>query len=215
MSDQREHILACACELYLKVGLEGFSMRKLARAVGVTAPALYRHYENREHVIADVVREAYREFSSYLYRALEGRAPLERLIKAGEGYLDFALQHPRWYQILFVSPERLGMDHLPDDIEAQGCAIHQFWVDRVREVQDAGLIREGDPMEVSLTMWAHAHGMLALYHHGNFQMDEAAFREAFQASGARMMAGLATEALTEELVAAYDHDEAPEVGARS
>jgi len=215
MSDQREHILACACELYLKAGLEGFSMRKLARDVGVTAPALYRHYENREHVIADVVREAYREFSSYLYRALEGRDPLERLVRAGQGYLDFALQHPRWYQIIFVSPERLGMDHLPDDIEAQGCAIHQFWVDRVREVQDAGLIREGDPIAVSLTMWAHAHGMLALYHHGNFQMDEPAFREAFQASGARMMAGLATDALTEEMVAGYHDDEVPGAGARS
>jgi len=215
MSDQREHILACACELYLKAGLEGFSMRKLARAVGVTAPALYRHYENREHVIADVVREAYREFSSYLYRALEGRDPLERLVKAGQGYLDFALQHPRWYQIIFVSPERLGMDRLPDDIEAQGSALHQFWVDRVREVQDVGLLKEGDPMEVSVTMWAHAHGMLALYHHGNFQVDEEAFREAFQASGARMMAGLATEALTEELVAGYDNDEVPVVGARS
>lgn len=70
-------------------------------------------------------------------------------------------------------------------------------------------------MEVSVTMWAHAHGMLALYHHGNFQVDEEAFREAFQASGARMMAGLATEALTEELVAGYDNDEVPEVGARS
>ena len=44
MSEQREHILTCACELYLEDGLEGFSMRKLARDVGVTAPALYRYY---------------------------------------------------------------------------------------------------------------------------------------------------------------------------
>ncbi len=214
MSDQREHILACACDLYVKVGLEGFSMRKLAKAVGVTAPALYRHYENREHVIADVVREAYREFSAYLYRALEGRTPLERIAKAGEGYLDFALEHPRWYQILFVSPEQLGMERLPDDIEAQGCAVHQFWVDRVREVQDAGLIKPGDPMEVSLTMWAHAHGMLALYNHGHFQMDEATFRKSFQESGARMMAGVATETFAAELAARNEKAEASVVGAR-
>jgi len=199
MSDQREHILACACDLYVNAGLEGFSMRKLAKAVGVTAPALYRHYENREHVIADVVREAYREFSAYLYRALEGRTPLERIVKAGEGYLDFALEHPRWYQILFISPAQLGMDRLPDDIEAHGCAIHQFWVDRVREVQDEGLMKAGDPMEVSLTMWAHAHGLLALYRHGNLQTDEATFRRMFRESGARMMAGLATEELAAQL----------------
>jgi AcrR family transcriptional regulator len=43
MSDQRDAILAAACDLYLRSGLDGFSMRKLAREVGVTAPALYRH----------------------------------------------------------------------------------------------------------------------------------------------------------------------------
>src|SRR5690606_6240441 len=47
MSEQRERILACACELYLTDGLDGFSMRKLARSLGVTAPALYRHYESK------------------------------------------------------------------------------------------------------------------------------------------------------------------------
>ena len=36
------------------------------------------------------------------------------------GYLEFALKHPRWYQILFTAPEQLGMGKLPDDIEAMG-----------------------------------------------------------------------------------------------
>ncbi|GMV06126.1 MAG: hypothetical protein AMXMBFR53_24020 [Gemmatimonadota bacterium] len=207
MSDQREKILGCACELYLAHGLEGFSMRKLAREVGVTAPALYRHYENRDHVLADVVREAFREFTAYLYRALEGRTPLERFFRAGEGYLDFALKNPRWYEILFISPEQLGMSAMPDDIEAMGCAIHQFWVDRVRECQDAGILREGDPVQVSLTMWAHAHGLITLYHHGHFRMDEKTFREEFERSGAVMMTGIATETFAAQLAEQYPTDQ--------
>lgn len=193
MSDQREKILSCACDLYLSDGLEGFSMRKLARQVGVTAPALYRHYENREHVLADVVREAYGEFTAQLYRALEGRTPKERFFRAGEGYLDFALKNARWYQILFTAPGRLGMSVLPEDIEAMGCAVHQFWIDRVRECQDAGILREGDPLQISLTMWAHAHGLLSLYHHGHLRMDEATFRGQFERSGATMLVGVATD----------------------
>ena len=62
MPAQREKILACACELYLETGLPGFSMRKLAKNVGVTAPALYRHYDGKEKVLADVVREAYQAY---------------------------------------------------------------------------------------------------------------------------------------------------------
>jgi len=201
MSDQREKILACACDLYLAEGLDGFSMRKLAKEVGVTAPALYRHYENREHVLADVVREAYSEFTRKLYRALEGATALERFARSGEGYLEFALKHPRWYQILFTAPEQLGMTRLPDDIEAMGCAVHQFWVDRVRECQDAGILKEGDPMQVSLTMWAHAHGLVSLYHHGHFRMDEETFRAQFERSGTTMMCGVATDDFADELAA--------------
>lgn len=201
MSDQKSRILTCACDLYLKHGLDGFSMRKLARKVGVTAPALYRHYESREHVVADVVREAYREFAGALYSALQGRTPQERFHRAAEVYLDFALGHPRWYQLLFITPEQMGMERLPDDLEAQGCAIHQFWVDRVRERMDEGVLRQDDPVEVSMTMWAHAHGMLTLYHHGHFEMDEADFRELFMTSAARIVRGLGTEAFARELAA--------------
>lgn len=194
MSDQRENILACACDLYLKDGLEGFSMRKLAREVGVTAPALYRYYEGKEHVILDVVREAYREFSGSLYQALEGRTPAERLSRAGQGYLDFALEHPRWYQMVFISPEQLGVTDVPEELEAQGCAIHQFWVDRLRECMDAGLLKEDDPTQVGLTMWAHFHGMITLYQTGHLEMGEDDFRAMLRASGARMMRGMATAA---------------------
>ena len=199
MSEQREKILGCACDLYLTHGLDGFSMRKLARDVGVTAPALYRHYESREHVLADVVRAAHHEFTGYLYRALEGRTPLERFFRAGEGYLDFALKNARWYQLLFIAPEQLGMSALPDDIEAMGCAVHQFWVDRVRECQDADILRAGNPVQISMTMWAHAHGMITLYHHGHFRMDEPTFRVQFELSGATMMAGVATDGFAAQL----------------
>ena len=78
MLDPRESILACASDLYLTDGLEGLSMRKLAKEVGVTAPALYRYYDGREAVLADLVREAHRVFLGYLRRGLE--APTGTLV---------------------------------------------------------------------------------------------------------------------------------------
>ena len=203
MSCKREEILAAAVELYLRDGLDGFSMRKLARRVGVTAPALYRHYDGKEHVLADVVRESHRAFMSYIYRAIEAPTPLERFSGAGEGYLDFALEHPRWHSILYFGPEQLGMDEMPADIEAMSAARHQFWIDRVRECMDAGILREGDPTQTALTMWAHAHGLVQLYRQGHFQIDETAFRALFEESGARLMSGVATEAFAVKLADRY------------
>ena len=57
-TEQRDRILACACDLYLADGLDGFSMRKLARSLGVTAPALYRHYGSKERVLLGIGRKA-------------------------------------------------------------------------------------------------------------------------------------------------------------
>ena len=199
MPAQREKILACACELYLETGLPGFSMRKLAKNVGVTAPALYRHYDGKEKVLADVVREA--------YRALQASTPIERFFQAGEGYLDFALEHPRWYKIMFSSPERLGMKELPDDIEAMGWGVHQFWIDRVRECMQVGILKEADPLQTSLTMWAHAHGMVLLYQQGIFPMDREEFRSLFEQSGARMMSGFATPNFVAQLEKLYMQDQ--------
>jgi AcrR family transcriptional regulator len=199
MSDQREHILGCACDLYLRHGLEGFSMRKLAREVGITAPAIYRHYDGREELMADVLRQAHQLFSRYLYGALGAPTALERFVGAGEGYLSFVIDHPRWYAIMHTAPEHLGMEALPDDIESMQAAINQFWNDRVRECMQAGILRPGDPEETAITMWAHAHGMVHLYHEGCLQLSDDEFRALFKASGMRLMAGVATAEFATEL----------------
>jgi len=198
MQDPRETILACASELYLTEGLDGLSMRKLAKEVGVTAPALYRYYDGREAVLADLVREAHKVFIGYIRRGLEAPTPLERFKNAGDGYLDFALDHPRWFAIMFSGPERLGMDSIPEDIEAMGCAIHQFWNDRVNECMRAGVLKDGNPEDVSLTMWAHAHGLLQLYHQGRLNTDEAGFRRLVEESSTRLFGGIMTDAYADE-----------------
>jgi AcrR family transcriptional regulator len=199
VSEQRERILSSACEMYLQDGLDGFSMRKLARVLGVTAPALYRHYESRERVLLDVVREAYRTMIEYLHRALNGRTPEDRFRLAGEGFLDFALQHPRYYEVLFMGVELLAVEAVQAETAEQGCAVGQFWNDRVREAVDAGLLAEADPEAVGMTLWAHAHGLVSLYLKGMLAMDEDAFRRLVKSSSARVMNGLGTRAFAARL----------------
>lgn len=197
-TNQRDKILGCACDLFLEEGLDGFSMRKLARSVGVTAPALYRHYESRERVLQDVVGEAFKVFGQYLYRALEEATPWARLRRTGEEYANFAVEHPRLYRVIHVSPEMVGADWSSTQEAAQACATGNFLVDRVRECMDAGLLREEDPGEVAVTIWAHSHGLASLYLRGLLGVEAEQFRTLFRESGARLMRGLGTEAVMDE-----------------
>lgn len=198
MSIQREQILRCACDLYLSGGIEGLTMRKLAKCVGCTAPALYRHYESKEEVIQDVVSEAYRQFTQYLYRALEGQTPLERFTMAGRSYVLFAMEQPALYEIIYLPRHVLGTHDVASPIGEQACAIGQFWSDRVREMMDAGYLKEDDPYKISLTLWGHAHGLMSIYHRGLLPgLDDEAFAKLMMESFLRMMEGLGTEAYRE------------------
>lgn len=173
-------------------------MRKLAKCVGCTAPALYRHYENKDEVVQDVVAEAYRRFTQYLYRALEGQTPVERFVMAGRSYVDFGLEEPALYEIIYLPREILGAHDGEPAVAGHACAIGQFWTDRVREMMDAGYLREGDPHQVSLTLWGHGHGLISIYHRGLLPVQkEEDFRELVTQSFSRLMEGLGTEAFQE------------------
>ena len=199
MATQRDEILKAACDLLVTGGLDGLSMRKLATQLGVTAPALYRHYKSKEAVLVDVVGEAFKVFAEYLYRAVEGRTPVERFRLTGRSYLAFALEHPQYYALLHAAHEIMGRDGLPHEATDHACAVGQFMVDRVREGMECGMLKPGPPETVARTIWAHAHGLVSIYHRGLFRIDEEEFRRLFLESGWRLMEGLAEPEFAEEM----------------
>jgi AcrR family transcriptional regulator len=216
MATQRGEILDAACGLLVSCGLDGLSMRKLARQLGVTAPALYRHYESKEAVLVDVVGEAFKVFAQYLYRALDGRTPVERFRLTGRSYVAFALEHSQYYSLLHASHEIMGHEALPHEATDHASAVGQFMVDRVREAMECGMLKQGPPETVARTMWAHAHGLVSIYHRGLFRIEEAEFRQLFLESGWRLMEGLAepefAEAMGETVRASLEAERQQEVG---
>ncbi|HUF65462.1 MAG TPA: TetR/AcrR family transcriptional regulator [Gemmatimonadaceae bacterium] len=198
MTISRERVLTCACDLYLADGLDGFSMRRLASELGVTAPALYRHYPAKEALLRDVVAEAFKVFGAYLYRALEGTSPQERLRLTGEGYVAFALDHPRFYEVIHASPRLLGFAELPE-VASQSCGTKQFLVDRVRECMDARVLAPDDPEVVAAVIWAFSHGLVSLFLGGALPVQRAGFLSLYQAAFARLFAGIGGDAFVPRL----------------
>lgn len=159
----KDQILACARDIYLREGLQGLSLRAVARCAGITAPAIYRHYDGKEDLLWAVCQKGHEHFARYLARGLRGRDARERLILTGIGYLDFALEHRAYYVIMFVAPpEHFGLDRLAERSADENGATFQMLVDRVRECMDAGVLAEGDPSAVALMIWGHVHGLVTL-----------------------------------------------------
>ena len=129
-----ERILRASRELLKKQGLSGFSMRGVADRVGVSATALYRHFHDKDALLSALLEQGFSTFSSYLMRSLTGKTPLERLRRAGRAYFDFALEHPRDYALMFMTPcQELGLDRVSQQARGRMEGTFVFLVDRVKE----------------------------------------------------------------------------------
>lgn len=195
MAETRERIVEEARDLYLRGGLSAVSMRKVADRVGVSATALYRHFDNKEALLVAVVQAGFERFTTYLLRGLAGKSPRARLELTGESYLHFALENPSYYRIMFMaSMEDFGFDQLPEcNRETLGRSF-QLLVDRVRECQDAEVLRAGDARELAVVIWSFSHGFASLYlsgHMGPLDGKPVAFARFYAAAQAEFVAGLA------------------------
>lgn len=90
----------------LKAGLQmikngqTISIRGLAKAVEVTPAAVYRHFESKEMLLATLAQEGFKKMQQR-FQAIESQTPKEHLFKLGEAYVEFALEHPEHFQIMF------------------------------------------------------------------------------------------------------------------
>jgi AcrR family transcriptional regulator len=158
-----QRIVDEARDLYVEAGMSGFSMRKLADRVGVTATALYRHFDSKEEVLLAVVDAGYDLLSQYLMRAIEATTPRQRLERSGESYARFAVENPAFYRIMFMaSSEDFGFAKLQER-SATHLRSFQMLADRVRECQESGDIRKGDARELARMIWAFSHGLASLF----------------------------------------------------
>jgi AcrR family transcriptional regulator len=177
--ETKERILQESRELLREKGIAGFSMRGVAERVGVTATALYRHFEDKDALLAALLEQGFLTFGSYLMRALAGKTPMDRLRRAGYAYFDFALEHPRDYALMFMTPcQELGLKSVSDGAKSRMDATFVFLVDRVQECIAAGVCEAHDPTAIALNIWAEVHGLVCLRLNGQLDdLDERAFRE--------------------------------------
>lgn len=100
----RDACVEAAREVIAQEGIEQLSLRDVARRLGVSHQAPYRHFPTREHLLAEVMRRCYAQFAEHLQARApqpDARADLHAL---GERYLHFALSHPLEYRLMFNTP---------------------------------------------------------------------------------------------------------------
>ncbi|MDX2137340.1 MAG: TetR/AcrR family transcriptional regulator [Chloroflexota bacterium] len=155
--DLREACVREALAIIESDGIENLSLREVARRLGVSHQAPYKHFPSRDHILAEVVRRAFESFAAYLdthTHAADMRA-------MGQAYLHYAAAHPLQYRLMFGTP-------LPDPAQhpaMMASARHAFdllLVAVTHKVPADHAMTPDNVMQDALFIWATLHGLASI-----------------------------------------------------
>ncbi|HVV76283.1 MAG TPA: TetR/AcrR family transcriptional regulator [Mycobacteriales bacterium] len=153
-----EIVAAAKALLAASASVDDVSIRAVADAVGVTPPSIYLHFADKNELIAAVVADVFAELDAAMLGAgARADGPMEKLRDYGLAYVRFAVDHPEHYRIAVMDPcPRPDVD----EVLASGAFVH--FTATVVECIEAGIFPAGDPLPITLDLWAAAHGIASL-----------------------------------------------------
>ena len=156
----REALLEAAIRLIAEVGPTAFTLREVARRAGVSHNAPYRHFRDRDDLMAAVAAQGYRELTQAMMQAAGSKTgALERLKSAGLGYVTFALGRPEHFTVMFDAP--IFKQKHTDATSAAEQAFATL-LGFVKNCRDEGRLPSGDLRQMALLAWRMVHGIAKL-----------------------------------------------------
>jgi len=145
-SERRQEVLAAARELLARDGVEGLTVGRLAAALSIKPPSLYKHFASKRDVEVALIAEGLEAHAAAVAAAGDGLGAI------ASAYRRFALDNPPLYRLMTERP--LPRELLPEGLEARAAAP---------------LLRAlGDDGDLARAAWAFAHGMVQLELAGRF-----------------------------------------------
>ena len=158
----RQAILTAAGELFLEQGYERFSLRKVAERIGYSPTTIYLYFRDKDDLLFTVVDEGFVRFGQQLAAAAASTEdPWERLIALGRAYVNFGLQNPVYYQLMFMQRTDFLTRRQAGESQPR-IASFRVLQQTVQQAIDAGVLRPGDAESYSDVFWALVHGMVSL-----------------------------------------------------
>lgn len=160
-------LASVARELLEESGPEALTLRAIASRAGVSQPALYRHYRNKDDLIAAVVDAGYLGLANAVAAAIgQGGDARSRLRAAGVAYVGYAAANPHWFR-LWASRAQAEGRRTREGAQAAGAIlatpVHQAL---------AELVPPDEPRHQDLfrVLWALSHGLAGLVVERVFQL---------------------------------------------
>lgn len=156
----KQALVAAAVKVLAKMGPRAFTLREVARQAKVSHNAPYRHFRDKDELLAAVAGQGFDQLAESMITASAGAGnALQALQLSGVGYVRFALQWPEHFSVMFDYSQDLSA--YPEHAAA-GQRAFQVLLDKIVAAQKAGRIPSGDPQPLALIAWSLVHGIAKL-----------------------------------------------------
>ena len=152
--DLRAALVRAAIELLEESGEAELSLRAVARRTGVSPAAPYRHYADREALVSAVAAVGYGELAARLAAAHPSPSTPEQLASVAIAYVQFALERPALFRIMFSEP----CDRDNDERVAATAAVSHY----VRAIVER-IFPQAEAEALTTAVWALVHGLAVLH----------------------------------------------------
>ena len=171
----KEHLIFCAYVWISTNGTDSISLRNIAKIAKVSQTAPYRHFDSKEHMLAEVATLGFEKFSSEMSNIKATDNPADDLVKCGMTYIEFGLANEHIIDLMFHYP--IKKTDFPDLLASADKAFGML----LKRLQ---YLHEGNEDSVqlnSISMHAYVHGLLAIIRM-NQRIDTSAKTTFFKAS---------------------------------
>jgi AcrR family transcriptional regulator len=170
---RREEILQAAKDLFLEQGYDATTIRRIADRVGISAPALYLYFKDKEALMLALCDQTFghlREAIDEIEKTVAD--PMERVRRFGEAYVRFGLNHPDEYRLVFLNPNmpeslrRTGHRMPTDDPTVPGVGgalVFKRLVTIISELETAGTALNYPPDTCGELCWMGLHGLVSAF----------------------------------------------------
>lgn len=161
--DLKAALLEAALQILREDGAQGLTLRALAGRAGVSQAAPYRHFPDRRALIAAVAEHGFAQLHAEMLSGVQSASrtnPREGLRQVAVAYVKFGLGNPEMYRVMF-GPEVAITDDLPL-LRETARGVLGFVAEGIRQLQAAGLVRQGDAWLMAIATWSTLHGLVML-----------------------------------------------------
>jgi len=161
-TEMKEAILSAALGLFSDEGYDNVTMRKIAEEIEYSVGTIYLYFKDRDEIFFELHKLGFEEFFKRQLTVQDVKDPLQRLTEHSLSYIQFAIDQPQYYDLMFIS-------HIP----TKTIKVQQNWKSghrtynllklNISQAKEAGYFKNVDVEVATFSLWSFVHGISSLF----------------------------------------------------